>query len=408
MVVVISLDGFPAYSLDDASLPIPTLRELMRTGVSARMSTVNPTVTWPNHTTLVSGVQPAEHGVLVNGTIVRTGAWPPVKVDPKVDQARMVRAPTLYGAAHAAGLTTAQVDWVAINNAPAIAWPFMEWASPEGAVESEMIRKGALAAADVRDFTKLNILRRDQVWTQAAAYLIREHRPNLVLLHLLSLDSVHHTYGPKTLAATGAIAFLDGCVAQVLAAVRAAGMQDRTTMFIVADHGFKSYTKEIRPAVALRAAGLEDQVYVMPEGGSAIVYVESGHRGEVLPRAMKALEGVEGIDRIIGPDGYAALGLPAPDRDPQMGELLLTAKAGYSFSGATGGPVTAAVPQTGGSHGYLASDSDMDALFIASGYGIQGGVMLGRIANLDVAPTIANLLGVGLPSAKGKTLPILR
>ena len=109
---------------------------------------------------------------------------------------------------------------------------------------------------------------------------------------------------------------------------------------------------------------------------------------------MKALQGLEGVGQVVGQDGFAALGLPTPEKDPQMSQLLLTAKEGYSFSGATGGPVTAAVPQQRGSHGYLASDPDMDALFIASGYGVRAGALSGQISNVDVAPTIAKLLGV--------------
>jgi len=68
--------------------------------------------------------------------------------------------------------------------------------------------------------------------------------------------------------------------------------------------------------------------------------------------------------------------------------------------------VTAAVPQQGGSHGYLASDPDMDAIFIASGYGVRGGGKLDKVANIDVASTIAKLLGVALPTAKGKAIPL--
>src|SRR6185295_5158984 len=82
MVVVISLDGFPAYALDDAKLPIPTLRRLIREGVTARMNIINPTVTWPNHTTMVTGVKADEHGLLVNGSLLPTGTWPPIKSDP--------------------------------------------------------------------------------------------------------------------------------------------------------------------------------------------------------------------------------------------------------------------------------------------------------------------------------------
>ena len=144
MVVVISLDGFPAYALDDPKLPVPTLRRLMQNGVSAQMTPINPTVTWPNHTAMVTGVHADEHGLLANGTISPTGAWPPVKVLPMLGKEQMVHAPTVYDAAFKAGLTTAQVDWVAINNAPTITWAFSEWASASGPLEREMIQKGVI------------------------------------------------------------------------------------------------------------------------------------------------------------------------------------------------------------------------------------------------------------------------
>jgi predicted AlkP superfamily pyrophosphatase or phosphodiesterase len=184
-------------------------------------------------------------------------------------------------------------------------------------------------------------------------------------------------------------------------------MTDRTTFLIVSDHGFKAFTKQIKPNAALKAAGLDKQVFVLPEGGTAFVYMEPfSDAAKLVPLVRKALDGVEGIERIAGVEDYPGLGLPNPDRDPQFGHLLLAAKDGYSFSGATGGPVTAEVPQQGGSHGYLASESDMNPLFIASGYGVRKGVQLGTISNIDIAPTIAKLLGLTLPSAKGKTLAL--
>jgi len=406
MVLIISLDGFPAFALDDPKLPIPTLRHLMQNGVRARMTTVNPTITWPNHTSMVTGARSDQHGLLANGTIARTSNWPPVKVDEMFDKEKMVHVSTVYDAAYKAGLTTAQVNWVAINRAPTITWAFSEWASPAGIVEGEMIRKGVIAVSDVENFTKSNILFRDQIWTTAAVHLIREHKPNLLLFHLLSLDSVHHEYGPGSLAALAAFAFLDGCVARLEDAVNAAGMGERSTFVIVSDHGFKKYTKQIRPTVALASAGIAGTTYILPEGGSAYVYFDQSKAAELSPKVVRALEGVEGIDKIIGPEGFAGLGLPLPDRDPQMGQLVITAKDGYAFSGATGGPVTAAIPQQAGSHGYLASDQDMDAIFVASGYGVRAGAKLERIANVDVAPTVARLLGVSLPAANGKPIPL--
>lgn len=183
-------------------------------------------------------------------------------------------------------------------------------------------------------------------------------------------------------------------------------MADRSTVIVVSDHGFEKFTKQVRPAVALEAAGLAKSVYVLAEGGSAYVYFDSTQSVQLSPRVVKALDGIEGIDKIIGPDGFGTLGLPQPDREPQMYQLLLTARDGYSFSGAAGGPVTSEVLQQAGSNGYLASDPKMDAIFIASGYGVRAGAQLGRIANIDVAPTIAKLLGVPLPTAKGKPVPI--
>jgi len=276
--------------------------------------------------------------------------------------------------------------------------------TPNDPVAREMIERGALTTDEVQDFTKFNIVWRDQVWTKAAAYLIKEHRPNLLLFHLLTLDATHHRYGPNTLAGTTAMAFLDNCVAQVVEAVQQAGMTDRTTFLVVSDHGFKGYTNEIRAVVALESAGLAKAAYVLPEGGTGYLYLNATNSPDVSRKVVELMKSIEGIAEVITPDRFGALGLPLPQKDPQMFDLLLTAKSGYSFSGAAGGAVTAAVPQQAGSHGYLASDPDLDAIFIASGYGVKAGAKLDEVHTIDVAPTIAKLLRLSLPTAKGKAL----
>lgn len=405
MVVVISLDGFPAYTLQDPALPVPTLRHLAETGSSAnRMIPINPTVTWPNHTAMVTGVRSPRHGLLYNGTLVRTGGWPPVKIEPWIDKEKMVHAVTVYDAASKQGLTTAEADWVAIYNARTINWHFPEEASPDGALEREMIERNVLKRADVENFRKDNIVRRDEIWAKAAVYLIREHKPNLLLVHFLTLDSVQHHYGPKTLASEAAMAFLDSRVKEILDAIKASGMEDRTTVFVVSDHGFKAFHKQIRPSIAL--ASLGHDAYVVPEGGSAMIYLNKAHTEELTAKARQALQGVEGIERIATRSDFPSLGLPDPQKDPQMADIVLFAKSDYAFSrpAANEGPVVVNAPQQAGSHGYLASDPDMDAIFIASGYGIRRGVRLDQIPNVDIAPTLASLLGVTLPKTEGKVL----
>jgi predicted AlkP superfamily pyrophosphatase or phosphodiesterase len=398
-VIVISLDGFPAYSLLDPKTPVPTLHKLIEHGATARrMTTVNPTITWPNHTSIVTGVVASRHGLLVNGEITRTASWPPVKIEPWIPKEQMVRATTVYDVAHNAGLTTAQVDWVAIKSAPTITWEFPELPSVDGPIEREMMARHLVDAATIQQFTKANILRRDQVWTDAAVYILREHKPNLLLYHMLSLDSVHHTYGPGSLAATAAMAFLDAQVARLMDAVQAAGLRDQTTVIVVSDHGFKTVRNHINIAAAIAQAGLSDRAYGLAEGGYALVYVKPEGSAETVAALRQKLAQVEGIAEVAGPERYAELGLPSPSKDQQMSDLLLYPKDGYAFTSGSGGPVTSPVPSVTGAHGYLNSDPELDAIFIASGAGIKPGAVLDRVRNLDVAPTIAALLGIHMPA----------
>ena len=398
-VVVISIDGFPAYALDNEKLPIPTLRRLMKEGAwASRMTTINPTVTWPNHTTLVTGVDARKHGVLFNGMLMRD-ADPP-KVEPWIDKDKMVHARTVYDAAHEAGLTTAQVDWVAIYNAKTITWQFPERPDPEGPIESEMEREGIVSRQDVAEFLgKSNPAWRDQVWTEAAADIIRQHKPNLLLFHLLDLDSIHHAYGPGTTASYAGIAYADSRVQVILDALQAAGLKDRSTVIVVSDHGFKRVKRNIISNAVLKQAGIAGTV--INEGGMAMVYVQ---HSAPLPPVIAAFEGVEGIARVVEPKDYAALGLPTPEENKQAPELLLIAKDGYAFNGGTVLPAVVDAPAGSGQHGYVNTDPEMDAIFIAWGRGIRRGAHLDRIRNIDVAPTIAALLGLKFTSADGKPL----
>ena len=103
--MLISLDGFPAYLWRDETIPLPNLRRLAAEGAVADAMTIsNPAITWPNHTTLVTGVPPQKHGVLYNGLVVRGGPGKPNAIEPWVDKSRLVRVPTVYDAAFNAGL----------------------------------------------------------------------------------------------------------------------------------------------------------------------------------------------------------------------------------------------------------------------------------------------------------------
>ena len=414
-VVVISLDGFPGWAMEDPYLPVPTLRRLAASGASARtMRPVDPTVTWANHTSMVTGVTPAQHGVIFNGLLIRKPGVAPV-VEPWRDKQELVHGRTLYDAAHEKGLTTAQVDWVAILNAPSITWEFPERPDPKGGIAQEAVKAGILTQADLEGFASKNILWRDRIWTMAAAHIIRQHRPNLMLFHLLNLDSTQHRYGPRTPAAMAAMALLDTQVATILQAVQDGGIGPRTTVFVVSDHGFKAVKRQIRPNAIFAKEGLlkadggkvaSAQVYSVPEGGSALVYVTvPDEGGALLAKAKAVLAGVEGIDRVVEAPEFSKYGLPAPTATGQMGALMLTARDGYAFTADSAEPAVVDAPDGGlGSHGYVASDPDIQALFIASGRNIKPGVTLDAVSNLNLTPTIARLLDLRMPDAKERVL----
>src|SRR5688572_20795813 len=117
-VVVIAIDGFPAYLLNDPAAPIPTIRKLAAQGAVAEgLRVSNPSVTWPNHTTIVTGVHPAKHSVLFNGVLTRGEPRRPVAVDPKRDQKDLIAVPTVYDMLHGKGLRTAAINWPCTRNA---------------------------------------------------------------------------------------------------------------------------------------------------------------------------------------------------------------------------------------------------------------------------------------------------
>ena len=416
MVIVISLDGFPARSFTDPTLPTPTLRRLAREGaMAAGMTVSNPAVTWPNHTSMITGVHPEKHGVLYNGILVRGDHQTPPKVEPWRDKKEMVRVPTVYDLAYKAGLTTAQVDWVAIQNPGTITWEFPERPTVGGAIEKEMIAAGLLTETEVKDFNKNNSVWRDQVWTNAAIHIITKHRPNLMLFHLLNLDSVHHRYGPGTMAGLTAQAYIDTRVAELFDALMAANLLERTTILIVSDHGFKTARRTIKANAALRQLGLlqaegskiSGDAYVVPEGGTAMAYVlNPENRQRLIPQMKDAFLKLEGVERVLEPAEFHSFGLPVPAENNQMADLVLVAKDGYSFNGSAAGEPVVNITEgiNPGNHGYLSTDPEMNAIFIAWGYGIQGGQRLGLINNVDVAPTIAALLGLRLEGISGQRL----
>jgi len=165
----------------------------------------------------------------------------------------------------------------------------------------------------------------------------------------------------------------------------------------------------------LRNAGLVDvsddkatggAVQLVVQGGSAFVYVmDKAHRAEVMERVRKAFANAEGILRVVGSSEFKRYGVADPKNDPHAPDMILFSKEGWNFGDTAAGQLAFVdKPERKGSHGHDADIPDLHATFVAWGVGIKPGVPLGKISNLDVAPTVAKLLGLKIPNAEGKPL----
>lgn len=419
-VVVICVDGLPAYMFDDPVASMPTIRALAAKGVRAKGMTVsNPSVTWPNHTSLTTGVRPEKHGVLFNGMLERPGLGLPVKVNGFKDKSELVRVRTIYDALHAAGLTSAAINWPCTRNTDSLVDNFpdvpetFKHTTPQ--LIAEMKQSGLLTDRDISDFGKLSGPARDRIWTDAVCHSIRTRQPNLVLFHPLNVDGTHHKYGPQSPAGYTAVAFADTLVRNVVQAIDDAGIRETTTIFVVSDHGFTSIPKTLQPNVVLRQAGLltlegnqitTARAQVIPEGGIGMLYLTVPDKlDEQRQQIIKLFQDREGIVEVLTPDQFSKYGLPQPRDYPQMADLILVAKDGYGMSAtATGEEFVIKSEGTPGTHGFLSTNPKMNATFIATGKGIRHGETIETVENIDLSPTIARLLGIDFSNVDGKVV----
>lgn len=406
-VVVISLDAFGAASLHEPHLPAPTLKALMAQGSYATsLRPINPTVTWPNHTAMVTGVNASRHHLLVNGLVVDQRTKQSPSIDSDASKASMVAVPTIYEVAHRAGLTTAQVDWVAIKDG-GLDWQFAEHPDPDGAIERELVRQGVLTRDELAHFNEPSQAWRDRIYASAAVDIIRQHHPDLLLVHFLALDSIEHETGFGNDSGRDAIAFLDDRVKQVIDAVRAAGDLERTTFIIVSDHGQQNVHQRLHPNVLLKRAGLQtaaalQPAFCVPDGGFALVY-QANATGASL-QALKALFARKaGVRSALTPDEAAKDGWPIPAQSVQAPDLLLYASDGYDFTDGDASEFQTPTREIG-AHGYPNTNPLMHGIFIAAGAGIRRQGEVATFSNLDVGPTIAQLLHISLGQTEGKPL----
>jgi arylsulfatase A-like enzyme len=402
-VVVISVDGMraSAYLALSPQPRIPNLLRLKAEGSFAEgVEGVYPTLTYPSHTTIVTGRMPAEHGIYTNLSSRQPGKNP----HDWFWLAEAIKVPTLWDEAHRHHLTSGAVSWPVTVHA-AIDWNVPEvWDPAKGPsadffylakfmdplVGAELL--GALGppqpGADI-----------DTEKTRLAVHLIKAHKPNLMLVHLDAVDEAEHQHGPQSAEAAAALERVDARVGEILTAVKEAGLEGSTDVFVVSDHGFLPVERQIRPNVLLVKAGLltaDDRGEVtggklatVDNGGSFFVYWPEGTdlKSEVVAALRPLLD--QGL--LWGVLDRQALRDLAAEPAAQM---ALEAAEGTAFASSARGELVGRLEMPGGTHGYLPFRQGLEASFIAWGPDIKRGVDLHRVRMTRVGPTILKALGI--------------
>jgi predicted AlkP superfamily pyrophosphatase or phosphodiesterase len=432
-VLMISIDGLkPEYvtEADARGLHIPYLRSLVRNGAFAQGVTgVWPTVTYPSHTTLITGVSPAEHGIYNNQEFDPqrnfAGAW--------YWYAPEIRVPTLWQIAHKAGLRTASVGWPVSVGATDVDYLIPEYwrtSAPASATDST---DRDLIAALTRPDTLLKQLEPalgaymagndttidgDEIKTRYSVEILRKQKPSLMTIHLSSLDHVEHESGPFSAEANQDLESIDGMVARL---ANAALANDASTVIvIVSDHGFAALTHSVNLYIPFLQAGLI-KLAVTPEtksiaidswkaqpwlaGGMAAIRLRDPKDRQTEQQVRELLQKLaadpsNGIATVLDRDAIKVRG-GFPDA-----AFLVVLQHGYTTGIATSGNVVSAVPDERGGHGFSPEFPEMRASFFISGAGVAHHRDLGVIDMRQVAPTVARILNLNMPSAKAEPLSV--
>jgi hypothetical protein len=395
-VLMISIDGLrPADVLDaeQRGLKIPTLRSIAAKGAYATdVVNVIPTVTYPNHTTLITGVRPDVHGISNNV------AFDPLKQNEDGWEwyAADIKTPTLWDVVHAKGGVVASLGWPvsvdALSTPGLVAELEQASATPISAIGSDTSPDADAAKARF----------------SVAMYKLK--RPTLFTIHLSSLDHVQHQYGPGTPEAHAALERIDADVLTILTAARKA--EPSVVVVIVSDHGFAPVSKAVnlyRPFIDAGLITLGPSTHkptgweAEPWGGASAAVVLARPDDAALKAKVKALldklaaDPAYGFDRVIDEEEIKRRGIAGG------ATFYINFKLGYEMGDSFDAPpVTPTLIR--GSHGWFTDYPEMHSTFMIEGPGIDTRGSLGQIDMRDIAPTVAKVLKVDMPTAQGKAL----
>ena len=415
-LLLISIDGLQPADVIEAEkrgIEIPNLKRFVAEGTYASgVKGVLPTVTYPSHATLLTGVSPARHGIIGNNSFdpmqINQGGWYWYATDFKV--------PTLWDAAAKAGMTTANVHWPVSVSAKSIKWnipqiwrtghaddiKLMKALATPGLVESLEAQLGEYAQGIDESIAG------DENRGRFAAALIAREKPGFATVYLTALDHEQHGEGPDTPQAHKILERIDAIVGALVAAQMKA--HPESAIAVVSDHGFSKVDAEVNLYRAFIDAGLitlDDKGKIKSweaspwnSGGSSAIMLARPDDAALRAKVAQLLASLKADPKTRIAAIADASAIKAMDGNPLASFYVSFERNAYA--GGFKGKDAALVGPSGskGMHGYFPADPDMRSSFMMMGKGIAKGRNLGEIDQRAIAPTLAAVMGVVLPDAE--------
>jgi predicted AlkP superfamily pyrophosphatase or phosphodiesterase len=416
-VVLVSIDALrPEFYLSDR-YETPTLKALAAHGASARaVESVYPSVTYPSHASIVTGVRPARHGILANTVFDEHGGEPEW-----LWETRFLKAKPIWQAAEEQGKKVAIVMW------PTTVGAKVHWCVPErwgvrGESTRDLLLKHstpgllieialALGVSSIDSTTLQDGAKIDEFIAKAAAHVLAAKKPDLLLVHLPQVDHYAHRHGRDAPEVKEAVARTDANIARIRDAAKEAGILDTTDFVIVGDHGFTDVKQTVAPDTLLVKAGLvelDEQGNIKSwkalghaHGGSMAVYARDEASLDAARAALeKGVEESHHAYRILESREVEKFGA-----DPKAA-FWLEAGEDWGIASSVRGDFVWPKHELRGTHGGLPTRPQLYTGFIASGPGVRHCVVE-HMRLIDEAPTVAKLMGVELPDTDGGVLDVL-
>ena len=362
-LILISIDGFRWDYLQKD--PAPVLRQLAAEGVHAtRMTPSFPSLTFPNHYTLVTGLRPEHHGIVAN-TFFDPALH--AKFNPKTPE----------GATNPRWWSGGEPVWITAEKQGVRSGCFF-W--PGSEAENHGLHPSFSLPFD-KSLTSARRVDGLLAWLD----LPPAQRPRFCTLYFDIVDTCGHLYGPDAPETAAAVAEVDEAVGRLLAGLARRGLREKTDLVLVSDHGMEPVSPD-------QVIFLDDYVDL-----NSIEIDFAGPNAGLRPKTGTAEE-LAAMFRGKHPQLSAWRRDEVPERlhyraSDRIAPVVLSAAPGWSIMSHEFLRFKRLTLERG-AHGYDPATPNMGALFIAAGPSFQRGRSIDDVENIHVYNLLCATLGL--------------